>query len=59
MAALGPAGTVHLTLEDWATFAGPWLSDGRRIGLDLRRRMDSDGETLGRLRRFRGFSACR
>ena len=32
--ALGPAGTVHLTLEDWATFAGLWLSDGRRIGLD-------------------------
>lgn len=32
--ALGPAGTVHLTLEDWAMFAGLWLSDGRRIGLD-------------------------
>lgn len=33
VAALGPAGVVHLTLEDWATFAGLWLSDGRRIGL--------------------------
>ena len=33
-AALGPAGRVHLTLEDWAAFAGLWLTrDGSLIGL--------------------------
>ena len=25
--AMGPAGNVHLTLEDWATFAGLWLGE--------------------------------
>ena len=33
-AAMGPAGAVHLTLEDWATFAGMWLTEGPLIGLD-------------------------
>ena len=32
--AIGPAGIVHLTLEDWAAFAGLWLGDGTEMGLD-------------------------
>ena len=33
-AALGPAGTVHMSVEDWAKFISLWLTDGEPAILD-------------------------
>ena len=35
-AARGPAGTVHLSVEDWAKFVSLWLGDGQPAILDRR-----------------------
>ena len=33
-AAIGPAGTVHVTIEDWANFTSLWLAEGPPAILD-------------------------